>query len=135
MSGFDPNLPPSPPPGMPLAEQKPGNGLAIAALVLGVASLALFCVWYVALPGAILAIIFGTIGRSKARAGASGGGMATAGLICGVISIGLAIVMIGLLCAGISILGSEGLQEFQEVLEEAARQAEQGATTTSAPAP
>jgi len=109
--------------------------MAIAALILGIVSLGLFCIWYVALPCAILAIIFGIIGRNRAKAGASGGGMATAGLVCGVIAVGVAILMIGLVCAGISMFGAEGLEQFQQVLEEAAQQAEQGAPTTQPTGP
>jgi hypothetical protein len=104
--------------------------MAIAALVLGIVSLVLVCVWYLSFPCSILAIIFGNIGRKKARAGASGGGMATAGLVCGVIALGLLILIIGLVCAGISIIGTEGLEQFQSAMEEAARQAEQGGATT-----
>ncbi len=109
--------------------------MAVAALVLGIVSLALFCVWYVSLPSAILAIVFGIIGRGRARAGASGGGMATAGLACGVIAIGVVILLLGLVCAGVSILGSEGMEQWQDMIEEAARQVEQGAATSTAPAP
>jgi hypothetical protein len=115
--------------------RRPGNGMAIAALVLGIVSLALFCVLYVSLPCGILAIVFGIVGRSRARAGASGGGMATAGLVCGVIGVALFVLMLGLMCAGVSILGGEGMTQWQQIIEEAARQAEQGGATSSAPAP
>lgn len=135
MTGMDPNVPPPFPPDVPAMARRPGNGMAVAALVLGIVSLALFCIWYVSLPSAILAIVFGIVGRGKARAGASGGGMATAGLACGIIAIAVVIVMLGLICAGISILGEEGLQEWQQIMEEAARQAEQGGATSTAPAP
>lgn len=134
MSGVDPNYPSPTPPGAFSLEQRPGNGIAIAALVLGIVSLALFCIWYVALPCAILAIVFGNIGRKRARAGAPGGNMATGGLICGVIALGIAVLMIGLFCAGISLLGTAGFEEFQKAMEEATRQLEQG-TPTSGPVP
>jgi hypothetical protein len=132
---MDSNLPPPYPPDVPAMARRPGNGMAVAALVLGIVSLALFCIVYVSLPCAVLAIIFGVIGRRKAREGATGGGMATAGLACGVIGIGVFALMLGLMCAGVSILGEEGMQQWQQMMEEAARQAEQNAATTSAPAP
>jgi hypothetical protein len=135
VTGMDPNVPPPFPPDVPAMARRPGNGMAIAALVLGIVSLALFCVLYVSLPCGILAIVFGIVGRSRARAGASGGGMATAGLVCGVIGVALFVLMLGLMCAGVSILGGEGMTQWQQIIEEAARQAEQGGATSSAPAP
>lgn len=109
MSGVDPMVPPPPPPGMPSLEQKPGNGLAVASLVLGIVSLGLFCVWYVALPCAVLAIIFGKVAGNRARAGASGAGMAKAGLICGIIALALAIVIVGSIVVGASGCAIAGL--------------------------
>ena len=70
--------------GVPQAEQK---GLSIASMVLGIISLVLFCLWYVSIPCAILAIIFAVIGRKK-----GGKGMATAGLVTGIIAISLLLV-------------------------------------------
>ena len=135
MTGMDPNVPPPFPPDVPAMARRPGNGMAVAALVLGIVSLALFCVLYVSLPCAILAIVFGIVGRGKATAGASGGGMATAGLACGAVGICVFVIMLGLMCAGVSILGEEGMEQWQHMMEEAARQAEQGGATSSAPAP
>ncbi len=58
---------------------RPGNGLAVAALILGIMSLVLFCMWHIAMPCAVLAVIFGAIARGAARRdGGGGGGMATA---------------------------------------------------------
>lgn len=109
--------------------------MAVAALVLGIVALVLFCVWYISFPSAILAVIFGIVGRGKAKAGATGGGMATAGLVCGVVAICLVVLLLGLVCAGVSVLGTEGFEQFELMMEEAARQAEQDAATSSAPAP
>jgi hypothetical protein len=115
------------------ARQQPTNGLAIAAMVLGILSLVFFCVQYVAMPCGILAVVFGIIGRNKARMGASGGGMATAGLVCGGITVALYIVMVlAAVACGTALLttfgGIEGLEQF---LDEAARQAEQSGATTA----
>lgn len=66
-----------------------GKGFSIAALVLGIISLVICCLWYVSIPCAILAIIFGILGiRKKA-----GKGMAIGGLVTGVIAICLWVLL------------------------------------------
>ncbi len=70
-----------------------GKGFAIASLVLGIVSF--FCFAIIAGP---LAIIFGAIARNKGQ-----GGMATAGLICGIIGLVVYIVM---LIAGLGQIAS-----------------------------
>ncbi|UXY22214.1 DUF4190 domain-containing protein [Streptomyces cynarae] len=84
-------------PGLPLP---PSNGMGIASLVLGVISLVLFCLWPVALIVGVLAVIFGIIGRRKARRGeATNGGMALAGVICGAVGFVLSAVLLIVLLA------------------------------------
>jgi len=75
------------------------SGMAIASMVLGIVSLAMFCVWYLAIPCAILAVVLGTVARGPITRGqATGRGMATAGIVCGVIALGLAVLaIVGLL--------------------------------------
>lgn len=58
------------------------DGMAIAALVLGILSLPLVCCWWAGLPLAALSIIFGSLGM-KSR---DQSGLATAGLVLGIIS-------------------------------------------------
>ena len=84
---------PVPPPlyGAPLPYGGPGggrrNGLGVASLVLGIASLP--CLSLLVVP-AVLAIVFGLIGRGRAkRQEATNGGLALAGIITG--SLGLLI--------------------------------------------
>jgi hypothetical protein len=60
------------------------EGLAVASLVLGILSVLLFCFWYFGIVCAILAIIFGVIGKNSIQRG-----MAIAGIVLG--AIGLAI--------------------------------------------
>jgi hypothetical protein len=71
------------------------NGLAVAAMVLGIVSLVgTFCYGLGVLPG-ILAIIFSVIARKRIDAeGGEGRAMATAGLICGIISVSLVVVLV-----------------------------------------
>ncbi len=71
----------------------PGSGMAVASMVLGIISLALFCASYIAIPCAIVAIVLGVVARKRVLAGTgSGKGMATAGIICGVISAALSLL-------------------------------------------
>ncbi|GGX88601.1 DUF4190 domain-containing protein [Streptomyces fructofermentans] len=80
-------------PGMhPVMPPMPSNGLGTAALVLGIIAAVGFCLWPVALVCGVLAVIFGAIGRGKARRGeATNPGQALAGIICGVVGIALGV--------------------------------------------
>jgi len=75
---------------------RPGNGLAVAALVLGVASLVAavsFVMFPLALLGGLLAAILGVIAVSRGRRrGATSHGQAIAGIVCGVIALVIAVV-------------------------------------------
>ncbi|MQY39301.1 hypothetical protein SRB17_73230 [Streptomyces sp. RB17] len=88
-------------PGMPMAPQ---NGMGTAAMVLGILSLCLFCLYgVVSVVLGILAVVFGIKGRRRADRGeATNHGQAQAGLIMGVIGIVLGIVVIVLLAIGIT---------------------------------
>ena len=65
------------------------KGLSIASMVLGIVSVVTLCVSYVSVVCAVLAIIFGIIGRKK---GAKG--MAITGLVLGIITLSIDIFMI-----------------------------------------
>ena len=75
------------------------KGLSIASMVLGIISLVLFCLWYVSLPCAILAIIFAIVGMKK-----GGKGMAIAGLVTGIVAICLYVLIFGLAVIRVSTL-------------------------------
>jgi len=81
----------------------PGNGVAVAALVIGITCV-VFSWWGLfTLVQVVLAIVFGSVGISKANRGANGKGMAVAGLVLGL--IGLVIYFfIGLLSFGLGWL-------------------------------
>ncbi|MCC3772544.1 DUF4190 domain-containing protein, partial [Streptomyces sp. UNOC14_S4] len=71
-----------------------GNGLGVAALVLGIVGTVLSPTVLLGVVLGILAVVFGGIGRSKVRNGeADNGGQALAGLILG----GVALVVSGLM--------------------------------------
>ncbi|MER5552687.1 DUF4190 domain-containing protein [Streptomyces sp. NPDC002793] len=76
----------------------PANGLGTAAMVLGIIAVAGFCMWGLGVILGILALIFGIIGRGRAKRGeATNGGMALAGIILGSISIFISAVFLGFL--------------------------------------
>lgn len=52
------------------------------------------CTWYLALPCAIVALALGGVAVSKAKRGEAGGkSMATAGVVCAIISVALDIII------------------------------------------
>ncbi len=87
-------------PGMPMAPQ---NGLGIAAMVLGILSVCLFCLYgVVSLILGILAVVFGIKGRKRADQGeADNRGQAQAGFILGIIGIVLGVATMVLMIIGI----------------------------------
>jgi hypothetical protein len=82
---------------------QPGNGMAVASLVLGITSI-VFCWWGLAtLAQVVLATVFGCIGMARATRGASGRGMAIAGLACGCVGM-LFYLLFGAFTLGIGFL-------------------------------
>ena len=85
--------------------EKDKKGFSIAALVLGIISIVLCCVWYISIPCGILAIIFGIVGIKSSKKG-----MSIAGLITGSIGLIISIIMfVALVFLGMVIGISEGL--------------------------
>ncbi|MGW2637887.1 DUF4190 domain-containing protein, partial [Streptomyces sp. NPDC001348] len=79
--------------GWPGTQPLPSNGMGTAALSLGILAAVCFWLWPLAIVLGILAVIFGVIGRGKARRGeATNGGQALAGVICGVAGIVLGLL-------------------------------------------
>ena len=70
--------------GVQQGEKKP-IGFSVTAMVLGILSIVTFCIWYLSILCGILGIVFGVLGRKKEEKN----GMATAGLIMGIISVSL----------------------------------------------
>lgn len=80
--------------------QSQGNGLGVAALVLGIIGIVFFWVPFVNWISGVLAIIFGAVGVRKPVKK----GVAKAGLILGIINIGLDILAITLLATFVASL-------------------------------
>jgi hypothetical protein len=89
-----------PPPGPGAAVAT--NGFATASLVLGIIGLVMFWAVWVPFVLGILAIVFGAIGRSRAKQGAPNGGLATAGLVLGIVSLVIAVLFFVLFFAALS---------------------------------
>ena len=93
---MDTQVPGSAPPSVAPLSAQSGNGLGVAALVLGVASLVAavsFVMFPLALPGGLLAAILGGIAVSRGRTrGATSHGQAIAGIVCGVLALVVAVV-------------------------------------------
>ncbi|MGI5480348.1 DUF4190 domain-containing protein [Streptomyces lavendofoliae] len=69
-------------------QQAPSNGLGVTALVLGIISVVLFCLWGLGVVLGVLALVFGVLGRKKAQRGeADNHGVALAGIILGAVGI------------------------------------------------
>jgi hypothetical protein len=87
----------------------PGKGLGITSMILGIVSLVFFCAYYIALPAAITGLVLGIISRKKAKAVNAPHGMATAGIICSSIGIGLFLIFILLFFIGLATLFGIGM--------------------------
>lgn len=74
------------------APQVPAKGFSIASMVLGIVSLALFCLWYFALPCAIVGVILGGVALNKSKFVGIKNNMALAGVVCSCIALGGAII-------------------------------------------
>ena len=107
-------MPPAPPgyapvTGGPASGSSGGtNGLAIAALVLGI-------LWLCAI-GSVLAIVFGFVALSQIkRSGQAGRGLAIAGIVLGIIGILASVVTLILLRAGVEEIVDNQPDEFDDV--------------------
>ncbi len=86
--------------------KKERKGFCIASMVLGIVALVFFCIWYVSIPCAILAIIFGILGIKTATRG-----MAIAGLVTGSIGLAISIILIVFIIIGVSAGLSDALDK------------------------
>ena len=86
--------------------QLPGKGMGVAAMVLGIISLVIFCFAYISLPCSILGVVLGAVSRSKAQKANMKNGMANAGVVCSCIALGLWLLLIVLALAGLASLGA-----------------------------
>ncbi len=97
------------------------NGIAVAALVIGILSLLVSfipLIGLIAVIGGIVALILGIVGRSNAKKGAGGNGMAISGIVTGSIAMVIAVLItVGLVVFGSTIIG-ESFRDFNECMQE-----------------
>lgn len=90
---------PYPAPGQP----PQGNGLAVAGMVLGILGLALCWIPFLGWACALVGVILGALGMSKAnKVGGKGKGMAIAGLVCGILGLLAGILIFALTMMAVS---------------------------------
>jgi len=112
---------------MPGANQP--TGMAVASMVLGICSFALCWIPYlnfVTWITAILALILGMVARSKVKQGTGGGGgMATAGMVLGIVYLSLALLGLLLVILGFSMFGSA----WNKAINDAQKRQQQGGSS------
>ena len=85
------------------------SGFTIAALVLGIVSLILWCIWFISIPCSILALIFGILGVKK-----KGKGMAIAGIVTASISLAIWLLLfLGAFTYGFMEGFTEELEDYE----------------------
>ena len=94
----------------PLKDKK---GLAIASMVLGIIALVLFCIWYISIPCAILALVFGILSLKS-----SNRGMAIAGISTGAVGFVLMILLYVFIFFVIGVGTFSGIKDAIEYYEE-----------------
>lgn len=130
---YDPSWNPNQNPQQTAIAQDPKNGMGIAALVFGVLALLSIVIVWIPFVGiltiviALLAIIFGVIGRRRAKSlQATNGGVALIGLILGVLMFLLGLVLqILLIVFSVAFINSGGgaaLQQAQQCVAQAQQQ-------------
>lgn len=80
-------------PVVPRPAEVPGKGLGIASMVVGIISLVMFCTGWFAIICAIVGTALGGVALKKAKDAGVKNAMATAGLVCSVVALGLAIAV------------------------------------------
>jgi hypothetical protein len=90
----------APPTSGPVPQQD--NGFAVAALVLGILGFVfpLIC--------GVPAIVFGVLGRTRAKEGSPSGGLALAGLILGIVSTAFWILIFAIAFIGAAACSANG---------------------------
>lgn len=75
-------------------QQQAGNGMAVAALVLGIISVPLLFLNWVDSIIAVLAIVFAVLGIRRAARGAGRRGMSVAGLVLGIVGLVASVIVL-----------------------------------------
>jgi hypothetical protein len=96
---------------------RPGAGMAITALILGILALLLFWTVVGGILFGIVALILGPIASGRAKRGvASGRGMAITGAILGLLGL---LASVAIVAVGVSIFNSSGAKTFTQCVNDA----------------
>ncbi|WP_309053522.1 DUF4190 domain-containing protein [Streptomyces sp.] len=107
------------------ADARRANGMAIAALVLGIVALVLFWTVFGGIVLGLAAVVLGIIGARRARGGrAPHRTMSVVGAVLGALAL---IVSVVILAIGASVLGSDEYENFDECVRNATSQGERQA--------
>lgn len=98
--------PVAPQPVYQVAPVIPGKGMGIAGMVLGIVGLVFVCFFYIGLPCSIIGLILSVLSFNKAKAVGQQNSMATAGIVCSCISLGINVISLILAVIGIASVGS-----------------------------
>jgi hypothetical protein len=80
---------------------KANNGKALASMIVGIVSVLACLCWLIALPGGVVAVILGIIGRKEIAQGkGTNGGMALTGIITGAVAIAIGLGWVALMLFG-----------------------------------
>jgi hypothetical protein len=98
----------------PANQPPPTNGLAVAAMIIGILSLLISWIPFVGLLGVVgggLALLLGLLGRGRAKKIANGGGLAVTGVITGLLA-----VLVGIASTVLPVLFFQGrIGDFEAV--------------------
>ena len=86
-----------------VSQNAPGNGFAVASLILGIVALLSSCSLILTIPCAVVGLILGIIGKNKGA-----GGMAVAGIVLSALGLAVAIFLIVFLVASSSFIYETG---------------------------
>jgi uncharacterized protein DUF4190 len=101
----------------PQPAARPGAGMAITALIMGILALLLFWTVVGGILFGIIALILGPIASGRAKRGVSSGrGMAITGAVLGLIGL---IASVALVAVGVSIFNSSGAKTFTQCVDDA----------------
>ena len=89
------------------------NGQAVAAMVLGIVSLGLFWIPFVGLICGVLGVVLGWLGMQRANRGATGRGMAVAGLVTGIIG-----ALVGLWWVHVIVEFGRHASDIQDIIDQ-----------------
>lgn len=99
------------------ASARPGKGLAIAALILGILALLFSWTVVVGIAAGLLALVLGLVASSRAKKGRAGGrAMALVGAVLGLLGL---LVGIAIVVAAVAFVNSDTAKNLEECISQA----------------